>query len=313
MNTITSKRHPTRFYVSLAFSTLFFVGLATALVFIYNEPDTGRNEKKMPELMLLFSIALFGAAIYTIYRYIRNTPTITLTDTQIFFNNSGYALDSITQLVFTGKQSFSYIGSFKMEAIAITFSDVDTKYIFDDMYSNLWQIKLILKQRLIDKTESPALPLQHTDSPIITDTDFFDTYKGSLVFSLRGISLFTIVLLALGGMLSKPIPEILLTMTFLIIFWTYLHSKLLYFFDLSEKFLVINNHLFFWRKKVFRLTDIKEVVYETQGRMPNCLRVITKDFKTKLYPAGTLNNADWRALKNQLELYNIIVRDECIH
>ncbi|MFN3666825.1 MAG: hypothetical protein ACK4S0_11730 [Sediminibacterium sp.] len=263
--------------------------------------------------MLLLSIVIFAAAVYTIFKYFRNTPTITLTETQILFNNSGYSLDSITHLVFTGKQSFSYIGSPKMEAIAITFSDLETRYIFDDMYSNLWQIKLILKQRIIDKIESPTLPLQHNDTHFITDTDFFDTYKGSLAFSLRGISLFTIIILALGGMLSKPIPEILLTMTFLIIFWTYVHAQLLYFFDVSEKFLVIKNYIFFWRKKVFRITDIKEVVYETQGRMPYCLRVITKDYKSKLYPAGTLNNPDWKSLKSQLESYNIIVRDECIY
>jgi hypothetical protein len=60
------------------------------------------------------------------------------------------------------------------------------------------------------------------------------------------------------------------------------------------------------------LADIKEVVYETQGKQPNCMRIITNDFRNKLYPAGTLRDKTWLDLKDKLEKKGITVRNECI-
>ena len=79
-----------------------------------------------------------------------------------------------------------------------------------------------------------------------------------------------------------------------------------------NNFFVIRNHNVFWTKKPYNIKDIKEVVFETQGKMPNCLRVITKDFRNKLYPAGTLRDNNWIALKDKLEGYKIKVRNECV-
>jgi hypothetical protein len=84
------------------------------------------------------------------------------------------------------------------------------------------------------------------------------------------------------------------------------------YFKVSQTFLVIKNHNLLWCTKAFRLSDIEEIVFETQGKMPNCLRVITKDFRNKLYLAGTLTDKTWLQLKDKLEGYNIKVRNECI-
>jgi hypothetical protein len=61
------------------------------------------------------------------------------------------------------------------------------------------------------------------------------------------------------------------------------------------------------------LTDIKEVVFETQGKQPNCMRIITKDFRNRLYPAGTLRDKTWLEMKRQLESNGVSVRNECIY
>ncbi len=84
------------------------------------------------------------------------------------------------------------------------------------------------------------------------------------------------------------------------------------YFQVSDNLFVVRNHNLFWKKKAYRITEIKEVVFETQGKMPNCLRVITKNFKNKLYPAGTLRDKTWLALKDKLESFDITVRNECI-
>lgn len=96
------------------------------------------------------------------------------------------------------------------------------------------------------------------------------------------------------------------------LFWFFLNSYFMYYFKVSNSFFLIRNHNFFWVKKAYRIFDIKEIVYETQGNMPNCLRIITKDYRDKLYPAGTLRDKDWLNLKTTLESHKIKVRNECI-
>jgi hypothetical protein len=46
--------------------------------------------------------------------------------------------------------------------------------------------------------------------------------------------------------------------------------------------------------------------------MPNCLRIITKDFRNNRFPAATLRDRTWLLLQEQLEMKGIIVRNECI-
>lgn len=94
--------------------------------------------------------------------------------------------------------------------------------------------------------------------------------------------------------------------------WFFLNSYIMYYFKVSNNFFLIRNHNFFWVKKAYRISDIKEIVYETPGNLPNCLRIIIKDYRDKLYPAGTLRDNDWLNLKTTLESHKIKVRNECI-
>ena len=84
------------------------------------------------------------------------------------------------------------------------------------------------------------------------------------------------------------------------------------YFKLSVNFLVVKNHNFFWKKDIYRLKDIREVVFETRAKMPICLRVITNGYKDRLYPADTLYRKTWFLLKADLESKNVKVRDECL-
>jgi hypothetical protein len=86
----------------------------------------------------------------------------------------------------------------------------------------------------------------------------------------------------------------------------------MYYFEVSDNYLVIRNHNFFWIKKVYKIDQLKEIVFETREKLPYCLRVITKDFKSNFYPAGTLRHDDWLSLKDKIETYHVKVRNECI-
>ena len=314
MTTIISKRHFFKFYLSIIFGTLFFIAMATALLFAYNKSADKGQLKAKDKLMPLFSIACYSFAGYSLYRYIKNAPTIRLDKDFINFNSQTFSITDIDKIELTGKRPFKYAINFPMEAATLTFNNGETKYIFDDMYSNSWEIKSFLKQVVIEKKDF----LQTDNSPIdkgAVESDFYETFKGNQLTSLRGISLWGLVGFFAYMILNNKRPITVGLMIFFFgftTFWFIVHSYLMHYFQVSDNFFVVKNHNFFWKKKAYNIADIKEVVFETQGKMPNCLRVITKDFRNKLYPAGTLRDKNWFALKDKLETYNIKVRNECV-
>ncbi|MNL67650.1 hypothetical protein D3C87_1922580 [compost metagenome] len=84
---------------------------------------------------------------------------------------------------------------------------------------------------------------------------------------------------------------------------------MLYYFEVSKNFLVVKNHYYFWKKDIYHFSEIKEIVFEgVYGKRPKSLVIITLDFKTERYYAGSLTDKTWLKLKTELENKNIIVR-----
>ena len=96
------------------------------------------------------------------------------------------------------------------------------------------------------------------------------------------------------------------------LFWFAFNAYYMHYFELSKNYFVVRNHYFWWIKDIYKSSEIEIIVYESQGKQPNSLRIITKNYKRKLYPAGTLNDKKWLEMKTKLERQNIEVRNECI-
>ncbi len=192
MTTLISRRHPFKFYFSIILGTLFFIGMGSAILFGYNKAvDRGRLKPK-EQLMPIFSIACYAFAGYSLYRYIKNAPTITLDKDFISFNSQTFSIADIDAVELTGKRPFKYAINFPMEAATLTFHSGEKKYLFDDMYSNSWEIKSFLKQVVIDKKEFTE-PIKSSIDTSSFDNSFFETYKGDVITSLRGISLWGLI------------------------------------------------------------------------------------------------------------------------
>jgi len=310
---IVSRRHIFRFYLSIIFGVLIFSGLGLAAMasFIKKFRD-GTLAPKNIMLPVLGLGTLFMAG-YTVYRYHKNAPKIVLTDDLISVGKKTYALSEITKLELTGKRNFRYLFYFPMEATTLYFADGTLLVLFDDMYENAWEIKSGLEQRVLTRRR-----LTIVDTGPISRAELqgapFETFKNNQFLSLRGLLLwgfigFTI-LITLAG--KKPQNAGLLFLLMFILFWFALHSWLMNYFMVSDRYFLVRSHIYFWKRKAYRLTDIREIVFETRNKMPNCLRVITWDFKSRLYPAGTLWDKTWLRLKESLESHDIKVRNECI-
>lgn len=281
----------------------------------YTDGDLQTKNYFLPFLGLIFLIM----PIYSIYQYFKNAPIIELDKTSIKLkwrsNEELYYLSDIEDIQLTGKMPFRFIIRFPMEGIMLKIKNGRTIFIFDDMYSNTWQLKAFLDDVLINKKE----PSNYNDLPIdenAIDYDYMDLYKGIQITSMRGIMLwgmiafFLILLLFKDG--SPPFGFYIFFICFGT-FWFLFNSYLMHYFGINKEYLIVRNHNLIWINKIYRIPDIKEVVFETQGKMPNCLRVITKRYKSKLYPAGTLRTKNWLELKDALEKQGVKVRNECVY
>jgi hypothetical protein len=265
-------------------------------------------------LIFLCPVSLF-MAFYIVFRYIKNAPMISVDKTKIEFNDETFYWDNLDKIELTGKKSFKFIFNVPMEGSMLQFKDGTLKYFFDDMYSNTWQIKSFIQQIIINKQQNPEIPTYKVDKEEISNEDF-ENFKGNQFTSLRGITFwgmlgFFLLLISTGN--NTP------TTGFLIFFGTIgmilflFNSYLMHYFSLSDRYFVIRNHNYLWMRKIYRNKDIKEIVFETRDKMPNCLRIITDDFRNKIYPAATLRDKTWLNLKTKLEAKGIIVRNECIY
>jgi hypothetical protein len=66
------------------------------------------------------------------------------------------------------------------------------------------------------------------------------------------------------------------------------------YFIIYDGKLIIKNHYFFWRQKIYDLNEIREMVIETPYRNSDSLRVITNEYSSTLFGAGSLRNNNWR-------------------
>ena len=186
--------------------------------------------------------------------------------------------------------------------------------VFDDLFSNSWEIKSFLEQTLINKTEYIPNQIEKVDSNSIR-FERLEIFKGNQITSLRGIMLWGLIGFFSFLLISKIQTAPKGFMIFVAVFgtfWFLLNSWLMHFFCMTNDYFIVKSHNFIWFLKIYRIKDIKEIVFETQSKQPNSLRIITNDFRTKLFPAGTLRNNTWLELKNRLESKGVKVRNECI-
>lgn len=301
---IISRRHNTRFYCTIILGPLFFFAISALMI-------SGIASKESFGGGVVLGIFVACLSFYLTYKYFKNVPVIKIDERHISFNRTKFLLADIADIQLTGKHNFPLIGTFLMEAAMIQFSNGKTRLIYGEMYENSWLIKSYLKRVVIDKKTFKVQGSYNIEKSEL-DSEVYDIYKGNQFFTLQGIVLWVCIAFFIFIALKVGMWPAFL---FIVVFLSFLFYNLswqMHYFKLSDRFLVVKNNNLFWKKDVYPLSDIREVVFETRAKMPICLRVITNEYKDKLYPANTLYMRTWLALKAQLESKNIKVRNECL-
>jgi hypothetical protein len=181
------------------------------------------------------------------------------------------------------------------------------------MYANTPEIKKFIQYVVADKVNYNGPEVIGPTAEEVTNEQFV-VYKGNQFIDFYGILLWLII----SGLLYVSILNIahwrVLILFILLASILVLRAVwFLHYIELSDHYIRIRSHNLFWIKKLYRLSDIRTVVFEQPYKMPTCIRIITKDFESKSYPAATLWSKKWMQLKEDLEKRNVKVRNECVH
>lgn len=308
MPPVYSHRHPVNFYGALFLWMLFwaFMTLMSSLIFFGNY-GTAQFTPSFYGLIFMAAVE-FAGAIYTLQRFFKLAPTIELTNEYVRFYSTLCYWSDVEKIELHGKRPYIFFTT--KEGTSIVFKSGAKRVFLDGFYSNTGEIKRFIQDIVIDKKTFVSAAI---DSPGVEEAsgENFTTYIGAQLYNYRGIALWLIEIVMIYIVLLNRASHVSLVFCAIIMPLSLLgFSRFMNYFELSDRFLLVRKHNLVWRKQLYRLSDIKEVVFEQPEKMPVCLRVITNDFESKQYPAGTLWNKDWRALRKALTERNVSVRNE---
>ncbi len=314
MNEIHTQRHPFKFYFLLILGGLFLAVLGTILLFSFQKEISENNTTPKTYIMGLVGLAIYVFDFLMLRQYFKNAPIYSLNDTGIFKKGFGYPWHDVKKLTLTGKHVFPFMLYHVLEAVAIEFKNGDRFLMYDEFYKNMPEVKKVLSMKILGE-ETLTEAYETNFSTYETSADFYETFKDNQFTSFRGIWAWGgpvfLFWMAIQG--NKPIvlgAIIFVGIMSCVMFFGLSYS--MHYFKVGHHFLLVKNHNLFWIFKTYHLQNIAEVVYETHGKSPNNLRIITTDFKSKLYGAGTLRDSTWLQMKDVLESRGIKVRNECI-
>ena len=322
---LTSKRNIIQTGLILVFAVGLFGSFGVLSIFkVVDDLDAG---KPFTKTMFIVPIIFLPFAVYSIYYLLSRFPQLTIDKTGITFSTifkiKNYQWNEVEDIELTGKQFHKFLfASMPIEATTFKFKDNSTLIFWADYYSNISDLSVVL-ERADNLLRNKSKPLSSLDFGIsrqtYSDTEVGfsteDEYNGNHFLTFNGL-LFYGFLIFIGYMiLQKPMVFLtnygaLLSISFATLVLCGTLSYQLHYFILTDKFLIVKNSIWFWRKDIYSLDNIREVVFETPHRLSTSMRVITKDFKTKLYPAGSLKDKTWKLLREKLKSREIKVRNE---
>ncbi|WP_345211668.1 hypothetical protein [Mucilaginibacter gynuensis] len=234
------------------------------------------------------------------------TPSIIVDEIGLTFSNKQYFWQDLDKVIFTGKKYPIPLG--REEAMELTFKNGDKKYILDDLYSNSSEMKLFIKKKT---SFHPRGEIEGFDLKSNPSLEYFTIFKGLPLFSFDIVSRFAIAIMLFYIPITQSLSYINMTLIILFIFLLLgITIGFSYFFSVSESYFMVKNHFLPGYKKLYHISSIREVVFETTSNRPNRLRLITNDFKTKLFYAASLKHKTWLELKTALRSKSIKVRNE---
>ncbi len=293
------------------------IGVALTTQFIKDHSETKTF------MLLLIAIGAFAFSLYSLYYFLTSLPTIEISDKRITIKTPLKRTDieykDIQSIGLMRKSPMSFmLITMPMESTSIMTKDFKEIIIWDDYYRNMGDIKFRLEKirnGLKTGEFDPDNEVKSATTPMDLRLENFVEIKGNGLLNPNALIFWGLVvfwLIMLGPKLTANMSAIGFSLLMIGFFYGVFGFQLNYYL-LSDNYFQIRNHLWIWKRKTFRLIDLKEIVFEEPHRLSKSVRVRTFDFRTTLHPGGSLRDKHWLELRDKLEKKGVEVRDELLH
>lgn len=278
-------------------------------------------------LILPFLILVF--IIYSIKYTIVNFPKIIIDNSGIifstYFKNEFFNWNEIESIKITGKENLNFLfTSMPNEATTLNLKNGKQKYIWTDNYSNISEIRILLDraEKLLseNKTELNSLDFKiNRNGKILNQVNYKDKieFNGNHFFSANGLIFYGFIVFVLFMFFEYPtkVPTANKTIALFAVgtFVCGIMSSKMHYFIITEKYIIVKNSIWFWFNKIYEIENIKELVIESPYKQSTSLRIITNDYQSEIYQAGSLRDSTWTEMKEYLLKKEIKIRNETYH
>jgi hypothetical protein len=310
-------------FLGVYFVSFFIVSFFCLGVYFLEHPHMimhnkfgGTNGPVVPGSILCFGT--FGI----LYLLFRKFTVITIEKDKICLRNLFFRKlmprNEIRSIDLLGRKTL-FAANNPGEVLKIDMNDGESYFLFDGFYRNMPELKRVLQDWYGDIVSPKPVPKQKNkilqSVPTHVEIAAMQKFSGNYLTSINGILFYGIctglVWMDFTIMTSNIFVYwniLLIVMPILMCYFAF--GAQLYYFRMSDEFLVIENHLFFWYKRICRLEDIRGAVLESPYKRSYTLRIRMVDFTSKTYAAGSLRTADWRALAQKWKHLSIPFESE---
>lgn len=275
---------------------------------------------------VLIPILFLLLIIFILVKYLNCFPKLTIDRRGIMFttlfNSIKYDWSEIENIELTGKKQFGTFFNTPLEATTFYFKNGELKHFWIEHYSNSPEIRIVLERAekiLCDKSSAfNNLEFNVYNEPnLIEDVELREkeVFNDNHALSANGIIFYGFLIFTLYIIFENPSEIIekydkLLVISLVCLVLCGGFSYTMNYFILTDKYLIVRNSIWFWKKEIYRIDGIKEIVIDMPFRSSICLRVINNNYKSKVYQGSSLRNKTWGKLISRLEQKNIAVRNE---
>ncbi|MFA0962750.1 DUF6585 family protein [Roseivirga sp. BDSF3-8] len=299
---------------------MFTLGLGILLLWKESMNDEKAASGEMVQFLPGIGMLVFGLLV-AVY-YLKTLRKIKLTDSGIhlsgILSSSFIAWNEIQETYLSGKQGESFLWiTMPFEAITVVLKNDEPVILLKNYYRNNEELCQAINHINQQKKQQVRPNLtgfkpSRLSLPGYVNPAGLTSYKGNHFFTFNWLFVYA-CLTASFFILFLDIPIVSkLIMTGMVLLLCVLLSIQLYYFEADKDFLIVKNHIWPFHQRAFRLSDITELVIESPHQRSHTLRIITSDFKNRVYGAGSLRNKTWRQFIVDMEKQGIRVRNEAI-
>ncbi len=316
--TIQSKFDPINAIIAPIILVIVLGGIGVGIGFISFLDVSNGKADSIFNTPIYGSALMFAAMIGIVIHYLRIIKKIQIDNQGIKFTNLFQSefirwID-VKKIEMTGKSQNMNTPAETTNLILNTGKRIE---ILAPFYKNISLIRIALEQILESLSKEDPIELKPIkEAPKVKFHGFvnyrdMNKYSGNHFLSFNGILIYGMIAFSIYVLILDS-PKYLGSIAAFSMsgfFYGFLGYQLHYFY-LDKNCLVIKNHVWPWVNHVYKIEDIKEIVFEIPYKRSISLRVITKGYQSKLYPGGSLRDKTWKAIKEEFKGLKVNIRDE---